>query len=72
MTFFGKNSHLSYMNLFYICIVKQENQVSQVSTMFHPKVENISRLIFCGIFLMMWVGVVDDIDPFFIDWLLFL
>ncbi len=28
--------------------------------------EIISRLIFCGIFLMMWVGVVDDIGPFFI------
>ena len=26
--------------------------------------EIISRLIFCGIFLMMWVGVVDDIGPF--------
>ncbi len=29
--------------------------------------EIISRLIFCGIFLMMWVGVVDDIGPFSFD-----
>ena len=26
--------------------------------------DDISRLIFCGIFLMMWVGVVDDIGSF--------
>ncbi len=66
MTFFGKNSHLSYMNLFYICIVKQKKLSLTSERNVSPKSRNISRLIFCGIFLMMWVGVERTSAPFFL------